>query len=150
MSIERKEKYEDIEIWKNFLVYHKDVTSRIETSLKRSDCISLAWYDILIVIERSKEKNMTMKELIDETVLTKSGVSKILDRIEEGKLISRKKSHLDARSVFIAITKEGSLEVRKAWSIYKKCIEDFFLATLSTSEKTILKTVLIKLRSKLE
>lgn len=146
---DKKEKDEEIELWRNFLVYHNEVTGQIEAALKKSDCISLAWYDVLIVLERSKEKSLTMKELIKETVLTKSGVSKILDRIEEGRLITREKSEQDARSVQVYITKEGSLAVRRAWTIYKENIKAFFLSPLTQNEKAVLSTALLKLRDKL-
>lgn len=145
---EKKDRNDEIEIWRNFLVYHDEVTSRIESVLKKEECISLAWYDILIVLERSKDKSLTMKELIKETVITKSGVSKILDRIEDGKLIIRKKSQEDARSVYIHITKQGSLEVRRAWSIYKENIHQLFLDPLDTTEKETLMTILLKLRGR--
>jgi DNA-binding MarR family transcriptional regulator len=144
---EKKERNEEIEIWRNFLVYHDEVTSRIEAALKKEGCISLAWYDMLIVLERAKEKSLTMKDLIKETVITKSGVSKILDRIEEGKLITRKKSQEDARSVNIQITKQGSLEVRRAWSIYKENIFGLFLDPLTPAERENLLGILKKLRT---
>ncbi|EKJ87802.1 DNA-binding MarR family transcriptional regulator [Leptospira meyeri] len=146
---EKKEKSDGIEIWRNFLVFHNEIITQIESSLKNAGCISLAWYDILIVLERSKEKSLTMKDLIKETVLTKSGVSKIVDRIEEGKLLSRKKSPLDARSVSIQITDQGSVEVRRAWTIYKLNIEKFFLSQLNASEKNLMASIFSKLRSNL-
>ena len=146
---EKKIKNEEIEIWRNFLVYHNEVTNQIDNALKKADCISLAWYDILIVLERSENKSLIMKELIRETVLTKSGVSKILDRIEEGKPITRKQSQHDARSVQVFITKQGSLEVRKAWAIYKENIEGYFLNPLTPTERSTLSTIFTKLRTNL-
>ena len=149
MDSKKKENYEDIEIWRNFLVYHKEVLSSIEKKLKEKDCISLAWYDILIVIEKSGEKKVSFKKLLEETVITKGGVSRTLDRIEEQKLILRKKSQEDGRELFIAITKEGSLEVKKAWQIYKKCIEEYFLNQLTSEEKILLKSLFPKLRKRI-
>lgn len=143
---QKKDKNEEIEIWRNFLVYHSEIINQIDHSLKNANCISLAWYDILIVLERSEGKSLRMKDLIGETVLTKSGVSKILDRIEDGKLITRKQSEQDARSIQISITKQGSLEVRRAWAIYKENIESYFLNPLTLTEKSTLTTIFNKLR----
>lgn len=147
---EKKIEDSDIEIWRNFLVYQSEIVYEIDSALKKADCISLAWYDILIVLERSKSKSLPMSELIQETVLTKSGVSKLLDRIQAKGLVTSKKSKEDARSLVIHITDEGSLEVRKTWKIYKEMIDQFFLAPLTNSEKNILKISFIKLRAKLK
>lgn len=146
---EKKERSEEIEVWRNFLVFHNEVITQIESALRNAGCISLAWYDILIVLERSKNKSLTMKDLIKETVLTKSGVSKIVDRIEDGKLITRKKSQADARSVLIQITKEGSIEVRRAWALYKQNIEEFFLSPLHATELNMMASIFKKLRANL-
>lgn len=147
MDAKKKEISRDFEIWRNFLVFHKEVITKIENDLKKENCISLAWYDVLIVLERAEGKSLPLKELLSETVLTKSGVSKIMDRIEEAGMIKRKKSKHDARSLFIEITNDGSSEVRRAWQIYKLGILKYFLNRLSTEQKGVMKSCLVQLRA---
>lgn len=122
-----REKSIGIEIWRHFLTAHHEIIQQIERDLRAADCISLVWYDVLIVLVRSGGNSLSLKELLADLVLTKSAVSKLLDRMEAAQMIRRHQSSADGRSLMIEILPKGKEAVKVAWPVYKNGIQKYFL-----------------------
>lgn len=135
--------------WRNLLAYQAEATFRIERELKHAGCIPLAAYDVLIELETSDGKRLRMYDLSKACVLTKSGATKIVNSLEKQGYLRREKCPSDLRGLFAAITAKGSAAVRKAWPVYRRCIEDFFTSGVTAAELKHLSAILPKLRAKL-
>lgn len=138
-----------IRAWRNLLAYNTEVIYRIERELKANGAIALSAYDILIELETAPGKRMRMYDLSHACILTKSGATKIVNTLEKQGYLKREKCPSDLRGFHAVILPKGSVAVRKAWLVYKKCIESFFTASLTTSEIKVLTEILPKLRAKL-
>jgi DNA-binding MarR family transcriptional regulator len=90
-----------------------------------------------------------MYDLSQVCILTKSGATKIVNTLEKQGYLKREKCPSDLRGFHAVITAKGSAAVRKAWPVYRRCIENFFTASLSAAEVRQLSVILPKLREKL-
>lgn len=133
--------------WRDLLAYNTEVMFRIERDLKAEGAIPLAAYDVLIELETAADKKMRMYDLSEACLLTKSGITKIVNTLEKQNLLKRERCPDDKRGFFAVITEKGSFAVRKAWLVYKTCIQNYFTSALSDAEVAQLGKILPKLRA---
>jgi DNA-binding MarR family transcriptional regulator len=69
--------------------------------------LSLAEADVLTTITRAPEGQLNCSEIAEKTLITKSGITKILDRLEARSLVKRVPSREDRRSISIQLTAKG-------------------------------------------
>jgi DNA-binding MarR family transcriptional regulator len=69
--------------------------------------LSLAEADVLATIARASEGQLSCSEVAEKTVITKSGITKILDRLETRGLVKRVRSRDDRRSISIQLSAKG-------------------------------------------
>lgn len=136
-----------ITVWRDLLAYHSEAIFRIERDLKAGGAIPLAAYDVLIELETAADKKLRLYDLSEACLLTKSGITKIVNTLEEQGFIRRERCAEDKRGFFAVITEKGSFAVRKAWLVYKNCIQNYFTSALSDTEMSQLGKILPKLRA---
>jgi DNA-binding MarR family transcriptional regulator len=119
------------------------VTWRIEEDLDRQRlALPLPWYDVLIAVERSPERRLRMFELADAVVLSRTNLTRLVDRLEAAGLLRREPAPTDRRGAFAVITDAGRAALRRTWPLYAARIEDRFARHLSIEEAGVLRTVL--------
>ena len=75
--------------------------------------LNLAQADVLVAIAWAEESGLTCSEIAERTLITKGGITKILDRLETRGLIRRVPSREDRRSISIQLSAKGSELCRK-------------------------------------
>lgn len=138
-----------IKAWRNLLDYNTEALYRTERELKAAGAIALSAYDILIELETAPEKRLRMYDLSQACILTKSGATKMVNSLEKQGYLKREKCPSDLRGFHAVITARGSAAVRKAWPVYRQCIENFFTSALNAQEIKQLSEILPKLRAHL-
>lgn len=117
----------ELAVWSAFLSAHAAVIRRIEERLHEDGLPSLAWYDVLWPLSRSPEKRLRMNELSEEVVLSRTGLVRLVDRIERAGLLRREPVPEDGRGAYAAITAEGEEMLRQIWPVYGREIRELFL-----------------------
>ncbi len=120
----------ELTIWRTFLNAHAVLVRRIEDDLRQRELPPLAWYDVLWPLYRAPERRLRMNDLADEVVLSRTGLVRLVDRIERAGLITREPVPEDGRGSYAAITKEGTVMLRKMWPVYRRHIQADFLDPL--------------------
>ncbi len=136
----------DLEAWEAFVFAHAAAVSRIERDLANTDTVSLAWYDVLVALANAPERRLRLNDLADRVVLSRSGLSRLLDRIEKAGLIAREPTPEDRRGLYAVLTPEGERAMRDTWPAYAEGIARHFATYLDDEEKRILATALRKVR----
>jgi DNA-binding MarR family transcriptional regulator len=127
--------------WARFLATHATLIERIEAELAAADLPPLAWYDVLWELEKSDTGKLRMHELAHAVVLSRSNLTRLIDRLESAGLTVRERCPDDRRGAYAAITAKG-LEMRKRmWPLYKRQIEDLFVSHLSLKDAEALNAV---------
>src|SRR5215472_14361498 len=124
--------------WAIFLTAHAVLVEAVEARLADAGLPPLAWYDVLWALERLGDGRSRMHELADLVVLSRSNLTRLVDRLEEAKLVRRVRSEDDRRGAYAEITPEGRKLRRRMWPVYSTAIAELFAAHLSGQDaKTI-------------
>jgi DNA-binding MarR family transcriptional regulator len=134
-----------LEAWRRFLKAHAAVVGAIEGDLDRAGQISLEWYDVLIAISDAPEGRLRLKDLGRELVLTRSGATRLADKLEEAGLVERQPAPDDRRGVSLALTDLGRRALRSAWPVYAGGIRERFLAKLGPQELVMFETAMARI-----
>ena len=116
--------------WRAFLYAHALLIRRIEDDLRERGLPPLGWYDVLWPLHEAPERRLRMNELADKVVLSRTGLVRLVDRLERAGLLRREAVPEDGRGSYAAITAEGVAVLRRMWPVYRRHIEDDFLAPL--------------------
>ena len=120
--------------WAVFLTAHAVLVEAVEARLAKAGLPPLAWYDLLWALERAGNGRRRMHELADLVVLSRSNLTRLVDRLEQARLVRRVRSQDDRRGAYAEITAEGRKLRRKMWPVYAVAIDDLFGAHLTRAE----------------
>ena len=120
----------ELATWRAFLNAHAVLIQRIENHLKANALPPLTWYDVLWPLHRAEDRRLRMNELAQEVVLSRTGLVRLVDRIEAAGLLRREPVAEDGRGSYAVITKEGVATLRRMWPVYRRHIEQDFLDPL--------------------
>jgi DNA-binding MarR family transcriptional regulator len=131
-----------LEAWRRFLKAHAAAVGAIERDLDSAGHIPLEWYDVLVAVSDAPKGRLRLKDLGRELVLTRSGATRLADRLEVARLVQRHPAQDDRRGVILTLTELGRKALRSAWPVYARGIRDQFLAKLSPEEVATLKAAM--------
>ena len=117
---------EVVTAWRSFLTAHALVTRRISQDLIGQGLPDLSWYDVLWALYRQPERRLRINELAREVVLSPTGMSRFVDRLEHAGVVRREAVPDDRRAFHIVITKDGIALLRRMWPTYAAGIERHF------------------------
>ena len=120
--------------WRAFLIAHARITRRLDEELRAEHDLSLAEYDALLTIADAPDRRIRMRQLADRVILSKSGVTRLIDRLVLDGLVERRACASDARGAEAVLTQEGLDRLRRASSTHLRGIEEHFLAAVDTSD----------------
>src|SRR5204863_1775240 len=119
-----------VRTWIRFLATHSAITRELEARLMGAHGLTLSDYDVLVQLARSSEHKLRNIELAKAVVLTRSGVTRLVDGLEKDGLVRRSSCSEDKRGTFVAITPEGLARLRQAASTHLDGVRELFLAKL--------------------
>jgi DNA-binding MarR family transcriptional regulator len=131
--------------WRKFLVAHVVLVEQIEEDLAQAKLPSLSWYDVLFTLSEAPEQRLRLHELAQAVLLSRSNVTRLVDRLEVAGLIQREQCQRDRRGAFAVITDEGCKMLDQMWAVYGLAIEKYFARYLDTNEAKLLIKILNKL-----
>ncbi|MGH3072420.1 MAG: MarR family winged helix-turn-helix transcriptional regulator [Gaiellaceae bacterium] len=112
--------------WRAFLNAHARVIRLIEADLAAAELPPLGWYDVLWALYRASEQRLRIHELAEEVVLSRTGMSRLVDRIERAGMLRREPVPNDGRGAYAVITEAGVELLRRMWPVYERGIERLF------------------------
>jgi DNA-binding MarR family transcriptional regulator len=125
--------------WRALLRAHAAAVGRIERDLAVSEPdLPLTWYDVLVALVGAPERRLRLRELAREVVLSRSGLTRLVDRLEAAGLLRREPDLTDRRGAFAVLTDAGYDAVRRTWPLYAKGIQEHFARHLEDDEAAIL------------
>lgn len=133
--------------WRKFLTAHVLLIEQIEQDLAQADLPSLSWYDVLFVLSEAPEHKLRLHELAQAVLLTRSNLTRLVDRLEVAGLIRREQCSSDRRGAFAVITDEGHKMLDRMWVVYGQGIEQYFACHLNTTEVKFLIKILNRITS---
>ncbi len=124
--------------WRAFITAHAALIGRIERDMAAARVIPLTWYDVLIELYEAPERRLRLHELADAVVLSRSGLTRLIDRLEAAGLLRREAATTDRRGAYAVLTDDGIAAMAAAWPVYARGITAYFARHLSDVEADLL------------
>lgn len=125
------------------------LTRRADDALAAADLPPLSWYDVLWPLYRAPRRTLRMGELGDSVVtISRSGLTRLVDRIEAAQLLERQASATDRRGTEVVLTKEGAAMLRRMWPVYAAEIRRSFVDVLSDEEAAAVRDALSRVHER--
>jgi DNA-binding MarR family transcriptional regulator len=134
-----------LETWRTFLQAHATVLRRLEAELEADGQISLADLDVLIQLANAEGRRLRMSELADTVLLSRSGMTRRIDRLEASGLVQRHECAADRRGAFAGITDAGLARLRSARPTHLRGVEEHFISRLDDDDLVAIRAALSKL-----
>jgi DNA-binding MarR family transcriptional regulator len=120
--------------WRGMLRAHAALTRELDAELTREHDLPLSSYEVLLFLADSESGRMRMSELADSVLLSRSGLTRLVDRLERQGLLRRERCESDARGLFAEITPEGRRLFDAARETHLEGVRKLFLSRFSRSE----------------
>lgn len=101
--------------WRTFLRAHATLVRRLENELVAEHDLPLASYDVLVQLSEAPSQRLRMTELAERVLLSRSGLTRLVDRLERDGLVERQACPQDARGTLAVLTASGLGQLRGAW-----------------------------------
>ncbi len=123
-----------LDVWRTFLYAHAQVRRQLERELQAEQSMGLGEYEVLLVLAYSDERRMRMSELADELTLSRSGATRLIDRLEAGELVERVSCDTDRRGQWAQLTQAGYERLRSASPTHLRGVAEHFLDRIPADE----------------
>jgi DNA-binding MarR family transcriptional regulator len=129
---------EMLDAWSGLLFAHVRVMRSLEADMVEQHGLTLSWFDILGRLKQAPGQRLRMHELEELSVFTRSGMTRLMDRIEAAGFVQRERSTMDRRGVYVAITSAGIDKIDAVWPDHVASIERHFGRCIDSDEATAL------------
>ena len=120
--------------WRGFLRVHTALVRELDAELDAAHGLPLSSYDVLIYLRAAPGKRLRMAELADSVLLSRSGVTRLVDRLEREGLIERDACTEDGRGLFAVLTEKGDELISRARPTHLAGVRERFLRHFGDDE----------------
>jgi DNA-binding MarR family transcriptional regulator len=131
-----------LETWRSFLVAHAQIRRQLERELQAEQSLGLGEYEVLLLLARADDRQLRMSELADRLVLSRSGVTRLVDRLEAEALVERTSCATDRRGSWATLTDAGHSRLRRASPTHLRGVGAHFLDRIPPAELDALQRTL--------
>ena len=113
---------------------HSTLVARLDAELERDHGLPLTSYEVLLYLADSGEGKLRMGELADRLLLSRSGITRLVDRLQRQGLVQREPCEDDGRGFYAVLTPTGREKLRAARPDHLDGVRRHFISHLSTGE----------------
>jgi DNA-binding MarR family transcriptional regulator len=126
---------------------HAAISQRLQDALAQGDFPPLPWYEVLAYIAKTPEGRMRMGDLADMLVISRGGLTKLVDRLVKAALLERTFCDEDRRVSYATLLPAGVELLAEMRPVVEGEIQAAFASQLTAGQAEELKGVLDDLRS---
>lgn len=131
-----------VETWEALLRTHAALTPLLAGLIEEETGLPLAWYDVLLELSRTPNRQLRMHELSERVVLSRSRVSRVVDEMVAADLVLKVPDPEDGRATLARMTPAGVTALRRAAPVYLRGIGEHFAKHLSATQVSSMKDAL--------
>jgi DNA-binding MarR family transcriptional regulator len=136
---------DEMRAWRAFLRAHSAVTRVLEAELEAEHGLPLASYDVLVQLAERPGRALRMSDLAEAVLLSRSGLTRLVDRLEREGLVRRESCPSDARGTFAVLTDEGLARLRASAPTHLAGVREHVTSRFTPTELTVLAGLLERL-----
>ncbi|MFC4066507.1 MarR family winged helix-turn-helix transcriptional regulator [Actinoplanes subglobosus] len=135
----------DVAAWAALLRVHAAVVPVLDRELQAACSLPLTWYDVLLELNHAPGRRLSMGELGQKAVVSRTRVSRVVDALAEAGLVTRESNPEDRRSAYATLTEAGRERFRAAVPVYLDGIRRHFTSLLTAGESRTIAVALQKI-----
>jgi DNA-binding MarR family transcriptional regulator len=135
----------ELAAWRGYLQSHASIVRALDAELVAAHGITARDYEVLLYLAQAPDRRLAMSALADRTMLTRSGITRLVDGLVAGGLLDRVSCPDDARVSYARLTDAGYDKLRQAGRTHAKGIRRLFLAHFDDEEVEELASLLGRL-----
>lgn len=132
-------------LWQSYLAVHRQIVEQLADEMLTEHQLPLEWFDVLVHLADLPGMRARQKVLRDRMLLSESGVSRLLVRMEKAGVITRSTADEDRRGMEIAVTEAGQAALLAAIDSHLRLVASLFTDRLTATDRVALSRVLPKL-----
>ncbi|MEV0195402.1 MarR family transcriptional regulator [Nonomuraea sp. NPDC050691] len=125
---------EELAVWRMLQRAQVRITRHLEAELLVAHDLPLASYDVLSQLAEAPERRLRMNDLAGRVLLSRSGLTRLIDRLQRDGLVGREACESDARGLFAVLTDAGAARLAEATPTYLRGVRAHFLDSLGPDE----------------
>ncbi len=131
----------EVSAWRGLLRAHACLAKRVDAELEAAHGLPMTSYEVLHRLEESATKRMRMCDLAEQAQLSRSGLTRLVDRLERDGLLERCSCDQDARGAYACLTQAGRERLAEARGTHLAVVREQFLSHFSEAELRVLADV---------
>ncbi|MFA4929309.1 MAG: MarR family transcriptional regulator [Patulibacter sp.] len=141
---------QELAAWRGMLRTYTLLQRELETRLEARDGLQNSSYEVLMHLSDAPEGRMRLSDLAALAILSRSGLTRLIDRLEREGHVERERCPEDARGYFAVLTDEGRARVDAARGEYLQDVRTLFLEQMTSEERDVLGSVWARVLAELE
>ena len=129
---------EELGAWRGLLRLHSALVKALDAELLAEHDLPLTSYEVLITLREAPGRRRRMAELADSVLLSRSGMTRLVDRLERDGLLARDVCSSDGRGTFAVLTEKGQELLGRARATHLDGVRKRFLAHFDADELRVL------------
>jgi DNA-binding MarR family transcriptional regulator len=129
--------------WRAFVRAHAQVSRRMDEDLRAEHGLSLQEYVALLFLAEAPDRRLRMGRLADALSLSKSGATRLIDRLVDDGLVARVSCSSDLRGAEAALTEPGLNRLRKAAPTHLRGIAEYFLSDIDGDDLAVIEKTML-------
>ena len=124
----------ELRAWRGLLRAHACLAKRLDAELEQTHRLPMTSYEVLHHLEEARGGRMRMCDLAEQAQLSRSGLTRLVDRLERDHLLERCSCEHDARGSFACLTEAGRVRIREARGTHLAVMREHFFLRFSEEE----------------
>jgi DNA-binding MarR family transcriptional regulator len=134
-----------LDAWRSYLQSHASIVRVLDAELAADHGITSRDYEVLLYLSQESDRRLAMSALAERTMLTRSGITRLVDGLVQAGLVERVSCPSDARVSYAKLTEPGYAKLREAGCSHVRSIHRLFLEHFSPEEVDQLAALLSRL-----
>ena len=124
--------------WRGLLRTHAMLVKRLDADLEAAHGLPLTSYEVLLHLWNAQDRKMRMCDVAESVLLSRSGLTRLVDRLERDGLVERESCASDARGAFAKLTDAGRAKLEEARGTHLAGVREHFLSHLTPQQLDVL------------
>ncbi len=128
----------ELAAWRGLLETHAVVTRILDAQMHAGHGLSLSAYEVLIFLADAPDRRLRMAEISERALLSRSGCTRLVDRLVELGYVTRCAAECDGRGLYAQLTESGVTAIEAARKTHRKGVRETFLDHLTPEDQIAL------------
>lgn len=124
----------ELAAWRGLLATHARVTQALDAQMRATHGLSVSSYEVLMFLADAPGRRLRMAEIADRVLLSRSGLTRLVDRLCQLGYVTRSTAESDGRGLYAELTETGAATLRSARRTHLAGVRQFFLQHLTATD----------------